>query len=311
MKTKIPLGVAVLLVVVVLTVAACGGSDDTTTTAASSSTGGASGTITVASKNFTESVIIGEMYAQLLEKAGFTVNRKLNLGATPVAQAALLNGDIDLYPEYTGTGLVTVLKLPVQHDPQAVYATVAAQYKQKYDLVWLDPAPMNDTQALAMTQAGSSQYGVTTISEMAAKASELTMVGPPEFQAREDGLPGLEKAYGPFTLKKYIPVAIGLQYQALTSDKADIAVVFSTDGQIAADKLVVLQDDKNLFPPYQVAPVVRQQTLTAHPQVATVLNQLAPLLTNEVMQQLNYSVDGKKMEPAAVAQQFLTSQGLL
>ena len=268
-------------------------------------------TITVGSKDFTEEFILGEMYAQMLENAGFKVQRKLNLGGTPVAQQALMSKQIDLYPEYTGTGLLTVLKLPVNSDPKQVYQTVHDEYLKQFNLVWLDPAPMNDTQALAMTQQGSQKYGITTISEMAAKANQLIMAGPPEFESREDGLPGLKKVYGDFTLKAYKSVDPGLRYQALLNGQADVVVAFSTDGEIAANNLVVLKDDKNMFPPYQVAPVVRKAVLDANPKIATTLNKLSPKLTNAVMQRLNYEVTGKKREPAAVAQEFLKSEGLI
>ena len=272
---------------------------------------GQGATIRVASKDFTEQFILGEMYAQVLENAGFNIERRLNLGGTPVAQQALLNAEIDLYPEYTGTGLLTVLKLPVNSDPQQVFETVQREYAAQFNLAWLEPAPMNNTQALAMTREGSQNFGVTTISEMAARAGELVMVGPPEFQEREDGLPGLQAAYGNFTLKEYRAVDPGLRYQALTSGQADVAVTFGTDGEIAAFDLVLLEDDKNLFPPYQVAPVVRQEVLDANPSVAEALNRLAPLLTNEVMQRLNYEVSGNKREPADVAREFLQAEGLI
>ncbi len=268
-------------------------------------------TIRVASKDFTEQFILGEMYALLLENAGFQVERKLNLGGTPVAQQALLNKEIDLYPEYTGTGLLTVLKLPANSDPQQVYQTVKTEYQKQFGLVWLEPAPMNNTQALAMTQEGAEKFGIRTISDMAAKAGELVMVGPPEFQEREDGLPGIRKVYGDFQLKQYKAVDPGLRYQALTSGQADVTVAFGTDGEIAAFNLVVLEDDQGLFPPYQVAPVVRQEVLDAHPQIAEALNPLQSRLTNEVMQRLNYEVSGKQREPADVAREFLEGEGLL
>jgi osmoprotectant transport system substrate-binding protein len=268
-------------------------------------------TIRVGSKDFTEEFILGEMYAQLLENAGFKVERKLNLGGTPVAQQALVNNQIDLYPEYTGTALLTVLKLPTQSDPTAVYNAVKDGYKKQFNLAWLDQSPMNDTQALAMTQAGSDKFGIKTFSDMVAKASQLVMVGAPEFQEREDGLPGLKKAYGDFTLKGFKAVDPGLRYQALTSGAADVVVAFSTDGQISADKLVLLQDDKHLYPPYHVAPVVRQQTLDANPKVADVLNALAPKITDSAMSTLNYEVDGKKREPKDVAHDFLVQQGMI
>src|SRR5690606_33550264 len=147
-------------------------------------------------KDFTEEFIVGEMYALLLENNGFDVVRKHNLGGTPVAHEALRTGEIDLYPEYTGTGLLTVLKLPVNSDPRTVYETVRREYMQQYDLVWLEPAPMNNTQALAMTQDKAHQFGIRTISDMVAKAGALVMVGPPEFREREDGLRGLRAVYG-------------------------------------------------------------------------------------------------------------------
>jgi osmoprotectant transport system substrate-binding protein len=251
------------------------------------------------------------MYALALEAAGFTVERKLNLGGTPVAHAGLLSGEIDLYPEYTGTGLLTVLKLPSSGDPAEVYATVAREYESQFQLIWLDPAPLNNTQALAMTRTRAAELGIATISDMVAKAGELVMIGPPEFQAREDGLPGIQAVYGNFRLKAYKAVDPGLRYQGLVNGEADVAVAFGTDGEIAAFDLVLLEDDKQLFPPYQVAPVVRKDTLEANPGIAAALNALSPLLTDEVMQRLNYEVSGNRKEPAEVARTFLVEAGIL
>jgi osmoprotectant transport system substrate-binding protein len=269
------------------------------------------GSIIVGSKDFTEQFIIGEMYAQLLENAGFSVTRRLNLGGTPVAHEALLNGQIDLYPEYTGTALLTVLKLPASSDRGEVFETISHEYSGQFDLVWLEPSPMNNTQALAVTRAVSEQYGIRTISDMVAVADQLVMVGPPEFREREDGLPGLRQAYGNFQLREYRDVDPGLRYQILSSGQADVTVAFGTDGEISAFDLVVLEDDKNLFPPYQVAPVVRRQVLEQHPEVQAELNRLAPLLTDDVMRQLNHEVSGNQREPADVAREFLQGQGLL
>jgi len=267
--------------------------------------------IKVGSKDFTEAFILGEMYSLSLENAGFKVERKLNLGGTPVAHAGLVGGQIDLYPEYTGTGLLTVLKLPSKTDQKEVFDTVAKAYQEKFKLVWLDPAPMNNTQALAMTQAGAKKFGIKTISDMAAKAKELTIIGPPEFEAREDGLPGIKKAYGNFEIKAYKGVDSGLRYKGLVDGQADVVVAFGTDGEINAFDLVVLEDDKKLFPPYQVAPVVRQDTLEANPKIKEILNAIAPKLTNITMQKLNYEVSGNKKEPAAVAKDFLLKEGLI
>jgi len=269
------------------------------------------GPIRVASKDFTEQFILGEMYALLLENAGYQVERKINLGGTPIAQQALINNEIDLYPEYTGTGLLTVLQMPVMNEPQAVYDTVKQAYEEQFQLTWLDPAPMNNTQALAMTQERATELGITTISDMAAVADQLILIGPPEFAEREDGLPGLQGAYGDFEFANFLAVDPGLRYQAIVNGEADVTVAFGTDGELAAYNLVTLEDDQNLWPPYQVAPVVRQALLTAQPEVATVLNALAPLLTDDTMRQLNNQVSGESQEPADVARAFLVEQGLI
>jgi osmoprotectant transport system substrate-binding protein len=296
------LTLVLLTVFTLLTVIACNSGGNS---------GGNTAAVRVGSKDFTEEFILGEMYALVLENHGMKVERKLNLGGTPVAQAGLVNGQIDLYPEYTGTALLTVLKLPVNSDRKQVFDTVSKNYKDKYNLVWLDPAPMNNTQALAMTQAGAQKYGIKTISDMVAKGNQLTMVSTPEFQEREDGLPGIKKVYGNFSFKKLTPVDAGLRYEALTKGEADVVEAFGTDGQISADHLVVLEDDKKLFPPYQVAPVVRQAALDQNPQIRDALNALSPKLTDDVMRRLNYEVDGKHREPAEVAKEFLTQVGLV
>ena len=292
---------ACLGVAAALATAACGGGGG----------GGSNDVVSVGSKDFTEQLIIGEMYALVLEENGFTVERKLNLGGTPVAQAAIESGDIDLYPEYTGTALLTVLKQPVSSDQQAVFDTVKQSYQEQFNLVWLEPSPMNNTQALAMTEERASALGIRTISDFAAQASNLTLIGPPEFEVREDGLPGLQAAYGNFSLGEYKAVDAGLRYRGLVDGEADVAVAFGTDGEINAFNLVVLEDDEALFPPYQVAPIVSQTALDANPGIADALNQVSPLLTDDVMRQLNYEVSGNQREPADVAREFLVDAGLV
>jgi osmoprotectant transport system substrate-binding protein len=246
-----------------------------------------------------------------LEEAGFPVERRINLGGTPVVQQALLNNEVDLYPEYTGTGLLTVLQMPVMTDPDEVYQTVQDAYSEQFNLTWLDAAPMNNTQALAMTRARADELGITTISDLAGQAESLTIAAPPEFTEREDGLPGLQQVYGDFAFQDVLAVDAGLRYQALLNDEADVVVAFGTDGELAANDLVVLEDDQGLWPPYQVAPVVRQELLDANPTIADVLNRLAPLLTNETMQRLNYEVSGNQREPTDVAREFLAAEGLI
>lgn len=268
-------------------------------------------TVTVSSKDFTESFILGEMYASVLENTGIKVQRKLNLGGTPVAQAGLLSGQIDLYPEYTGTALLTVLKLPQNNDPKQVYDTVAQAYKNQFNLVWLKPSPMNSTNVMAVTREVAQRYGIKTISDLIAHANQLRIVTPPEFLQREDGLPGLKKLYGNFDFKQVVTVDPGLRYKAIASGQADAILAFSTDGELTVMDLVPLQDDRNFYPPYQVAPVVRASVLAAHPAMAGALNALAPKITDETMRRLNYEVNGKQREPADVAQEFLRQEGLL
>lgn len=268
-------------------------------------------TVRVASKDFTEQFILGEMYALVLENAGYNVERRLNLGATPVAHEALLNDQIDLYPEYTGTGLLTVLGEGVMNDPQAVFDRVSSEYQSQFNLVWLDPAPMNNTQALAMTRERAAELGITTFSDMVANADQLVLIGPPEFAEREDGIPGLRAVYGDFQFANFLAVDPGLRYPALLNGEADVVVAFGTDGELAAYDLLSLEDDLNLYPPYQVAPVVRAEILEGDDQLAAVLNGLAPLLTNDVMQTLNNEVSGNGREPADVAREFLLANGLI
>lgn len=267
--------------------------------------------VKVGSKNFTEELILGEMYALLLERQGLAVERRLDLGSTQVAMAALARGDIDLYPEYTGTALLVVLKQAPMSDRAAVYDLVKREYAKRYDLTWLDPAPMNDTQALATAQETSAKLAMRTLSDCARLAPKLRLGAPHEFLERPDGLPGLVKAYGGFAFAKVVPVDIGLKYKALESGDVDVVVAFGTDGQIDADHLVVLEDDRRFFPPYSVAPVVRTQTLAAHPFIMNALNHLAPLLTDAAMRKLNYDVDGQKQEPSDVARTFLKTNSLL
>lgn len=270
-------------------------------------------TIKIGSKDFTEEFIVAELYAQVLEAAGFKVDRLMDLGGTPVVQAAIERGDIDLYPEYTSTALLTVLKEKPVQDPKQVYARVKIGYEQQFHLTWLNPSPFNDTQALAVTRDTAALSGIHTFSDLAKKAPQFVLGGPAEFLEREDGLKGLQQAYGGFEFKDVRQLGTGsLRYQALLNGQIDVVVAFSTDGQIQGQNLVLLQDDKHFYPEYNVAPVVRMDTLQKNPKVADALNRLSPLLTTSVMSSLNWQVDGpEKKEPAAVAREFLKQQGLV
>lgn len=278
--------------------------------------------VKIGSKDFTEQLILGEMYALLLENAGIKTEKHLNLGGTQVAQEALVAGEIDLYPEYTGTGLTVVLgqaidsvtATPVaagETIDQTVFKIVSDGYLKQFNLVWLDESAFNNTQALAVKRAFSEENKITTISELAAKAGDLTIVAPSDFVDRPDGLQGLEAAYG-MKFGNVLSVAPGIRYQALEEDQAQVVLAFGTDGQVAGFDLVLLKDDKSLWPPYHVAPVVRKDTLDANAGLAEALNPLAPILTDTVMSGLNWQVDGPdKLEPAEVAAAFLKEQGLI
>lgn len=263
--------------------------------------------IVVGSKNFAENITIAEIYAAALERGGLPVQRRMNLGSTQIALAGMQRGDIDLYPEYTGTGLIEVLHLPPKHDAAAVFETVKRGFEKRYGLTWLMPSPVNDSQALATTRAVSERYGLRTLSHCAVLAPRLRLAAVPEFVARADALPGLQRFYGGFTFREVRIYTIGLQYDALTRGDADVATAFTTDSQILQNDLVLLEDDKNFWPPYNIAPVVRMQTLHAHPQVATILNRIAPALTDSAVRKLNVQVNVQKMDPADAAAEFIRS----
>jgi osmoprotectant transport system substrate-binding protein len=298
---KQALRIAVLFLVVTALTAACGGR------------GASQVTVKIGSKDFTEEFILAEMYALLLEEAGFKVDRKFNLGGTPVAHAALEKGEIDLYPEYTSTGLLTVLKEKPIAEAKGIVDAIRKGYKEKFKLTWLDPAPFNNTQALAMTKDVADKHGIKTYSDLSAKAGELRLGGPAEFAEREDGIKGLQKAYGGFQFKEFKQLGTGsLRYEALKNGEVDVVVAFGTDGQISGMGLVVVRDDKSFYPIYQVSPVVRDDLLEKNPKVSETLNKLAPLLTDDVMAGLNWQVDGPdKKEYKDVAKAFLQEKGLI
>ncbi|MDQ2991742.1 MAG: hypothetical protein M3R30_02830 [Candidatus Eremiobacteraeota bacterium] len=271
-----------------------------------SCSGGSGTAIRIGSKNFTEEYAVAEIYAQALEAKGFKVDRsKFDLGSTQIAMAALQRGDIDLYPEYTGTGLLDVLHLPAMRDANAIYRTVRDAYAKRYHLTWLTPSPMNDSQALATTKAIAEKYAITTLSKLSTLAPQLRLATIPEFTSRADGLPGLQKFYGGFKFKDVKTYDIGLKYDALLQGSADIATAFTTDGAIAANDLVIVIDDRHFWPAYNVAPVVRDDVLAKHPQIATVLNAVSPLITDVAARQMNFAIEHDKADPAEVAAKFL------
>ena len=268
-------------------------------------------TITVGSKEFTEQRILGEMMSLLLEKNGFTVNRKIGLTGTAVVAKALQNGDIDLYAEYTGTGLVTILKQKVITNPDEAYDAVNKAYQSQFKEQWLGRFGLNNTYTLTMKADKAKQLGIVSLSDLAAKAADLKFGSDQEFLARPDGYPALSKAYG-FQFKKENIKSMdsGLVYQAVDSGQVDVIMGFATDGRIKKLNLVNLKDDKNFFPVYDAAPVIRQEVLQKNPEIAGILNKLQGQISDEKMQELNLSVDVNGKEPVQVAKDFLVSLGL-
>lgn len=267
--------------------------------------GAGGGAVRVGSKNFGEDITIAEIYAAALEHSNIPVERHMNLGSTQIAMAAMQRGDIDLYPEYTGTGLIDVLHSQPLHDAKQIYQRVRMQYQERYGMTWLQPSPMNDSQGLCTTKAVAQKYNLRTLSDCAKAAPQLRLAAIPEFVARADALPGLQKFYGGFKFQDVKTYEIGLQYTALQSGAADVATAFTTDAQIAVNDLVVLRDDKHFWPAYNVAPVVRNAALRARPEIASVLNKVAPLLTDSVVRQLNLEVNVQHQDPVDAAQAFL------
>lgn len=264
----------------------------------------------IGSKNFTEQLILGEIFAEALEGAGIKVERKLNLGGSLVAHQALLSDEIDMYPEYTGTALINVLKAEPMTDPKAVYDKVKAYYETQLHLTWLDAAPMNNTYVLVIRPDTAAQFKLKTLSDFAKVAGQLKLGAGPEFRDRKDGLPGLKERYGiQFAEDRQFP--LGIRYNALTNHRVDAVDGNATDGQISADHLVRLIDDKHLWPPYNMAPVVRDAALAAFPAAAGVLNKVSALIDDTVMSDMNFQVDGGKAEPRSVARAFVRAHKLV
>ena len=263
--------------------------------------------IVVGSKNFTEQVILGEILAQQIERrVGVPVERALNLGGTLLLHEALVRGSIDLYPEYTGTALMAVLKRPPATDPATVLADVRAAYRAQWKLAWLPPLGFNNT--FAMIVRGETARGghVATLSDAAHAGPWHLGVGA-EFQQRADGLPGLLKTYGLRVAGEPVTMDLGLLYSALDSRKVDMIAANSTDGPAAVRDVTILADDRHYFPPYDCAVVVREETLARYAGLRGVLEQLSGKLTAETMRRLNREVDGERHPAAQVARQFLDS----
>lgn len=272
-------------------------------------------TVVVGSKNFTESILVAEMYALALENAGIKVQRKFDLGSVDIAHQAILKGDISIYPEYTGTAVLNVLKQQKESNDPAVMHKKMVEGYLPLKLAVLDPAPMNNTNAIAVTKEVADKYNLKNLSQLAQAASELRFAAIPDFigpRSDTDGLGSLQKTYGGFRFKETKSYDIPLRYQALLNKQADAVVAFSTDGEIAGYNLVLLEDDKRNFPPYQFTPVVREEFLTTYPEMRAVLNLATSKVTTNEISALNWKVDGpEKKDARDVAREFLKGKGVI
>jgi osmoprotectant transport system substrate-binding protein len=309
--------------VLALGVAACGDDDD------EGDGGGDGGTgeliqsnpdnsgveITVGSKNFTEQYILGEIYAQALEAAGYTVKTDLNLGSEQVALEALEAGEISGYPEYTSTALTTFFGLApedVPNDPAEAVDQSQAQFEQR-GLTAFEPAPYNSANAVGLLKTKADELGVQTTSDLEGKSQDLTLYGSPECRQRVDCLVGLEDGYG-LQFAKFTPVDIEQRYPVLDSGEADLSILFTTDPQLStqADKYVVLEDDQEVFPAGNPIFVARQQVVDqAGPDFRETIEKVQQGLSLEVIRELNARVDIDREEPAAVATQYLQEEGYI
>jgi osmoprotectant transport system substrate-binding protein len=268
--------------------------------------------ITIGSKDFGENIVLGEMFALLIENhTDLKVDRKLNMGGTFVCFEAIKSGDIDIYAEYTGTGLTAQLNMDVISDPDEAYFVVKKEFEEQFGVKWLEPLGLNNTYALGITEEVYEEYGVNTYSELAAVSKNLRFGSDHEFFDRQDGYDGLVELYGMEFKGEPKKMDISLKYQAIGSGEMDVTNVFATDGPIRKYNLKVLEDDKNFFPPYYASPIIRIETLEKHPELEDILNMLAGLIDDATMTDLNFKIDVEGEDIKVVATNFLESNGLL
>jgi len=313
-----------VLICVPLAISACGGDDDDDNGGSTAPATQASGTIqkndknssvklVVGSKNFTEQKVLGEIYAQALEAAGYSVSKQLNLGDEKTALKALKSGEISAYPEYTGTILTSFFGKKAENlpsDNQKAYEQAKFSLGTE-GITALPPTPFVSSNEVAVTKATADKYGLTKISDLSKVADKLTLYGSPECRQRLDCLLGLQQVYG-LKFKKFVPVDIALRHQVLTSGKADVSIVFTTDPQIKRENEVLLEDDKGMFPPYNSTLLLKTDTVKkAGPDLTTVVEQVNKGLTDEAMQELNARVDLDKKTPDVVAGEYLSETGLV
>ena len=273
--------------------------------------------LVVGSKEFTEQLILGQIMIALLDHHGFDCVDKTGLGGTLVARNALVNKQIDIYMEYTGTGLLVILKhkKPITN-PQKCYEVVKKEDLEKNHMVWLPYMKFNDTYCIMMRKSEADKLNIHTLSQLAdyvkAHPDKLKFGVNAEFFARPDGYKAMEKAYDfMFPSDKVVKMTSGLLYTALKDGQLDVSMGFATDGRIKAFDFVVLKDNKDFFPVYNPAPVVREATAKKYPQLKEIFAKLGAKLDTKAMVEMNYQVDIKHKSPKEVAEQWLKSVGLI
>lgn len=268
--------------------------------------------LTVGSKPFPENRLLAEMMAQLIEaKTDLSVDRRINLGGTMIVLSAIESGEIDLYPEYTGTGWAVMLgrEDPVGEALQA-YATVAREAARERGLIWLTPFGFENSYGIAISEARAEALGVRTLSALAKKSDRVQAGFSYEFMEREDGFPGLKETYG-MAFSAVRAMEHGLSYDAINNGEIDLTDTYTTDGKLARYPLRVLEDDLNYFPPYDAAPVIRADTLAKYPEVGVALDLLAYRLDEGVMSDLNARIEVDEQAFEVVARDYLVSEGLI
>ncbi|MBU8908369.1 ABC transporter substrate-binding protein [Desertibacillus haloalkaliphilus] len=307
MKTKTYLAIALTLLLLLL--AACG--NDST----SSDNLDSKGTLVVGGKNFTEQFILAKITSIYLKENGYEIEEKTNMGSEVLRQA-LSNEQVDLYWEYTGTGLINYLDQEPASSAEEAYQTVKAIDKEENQIEWLDMSNVNNTYTLMIREDHAEQLGIQSISDLANYVNEnpgtLTFASNAEFATRSDGLSGVEDVYDfQFGSSNVIRMDSGLTYQALDEGQVDIAMGFSTDSRIKGFDLLALEDDKEFFPAYNAAVTVREAIVDEHPELVELLAPLAESLDTETMTTLNYTVDIEQMNESEVAREWLLEQGLI
>ncbi|HUR84772.1 MAG TPA: glycine betaine ABC transporter substrate-binding protein [Solirubrobacteraceae bacterium] len=302
----------ILLAALAVGLGACGGDDDATTpTPQATATQPATPPIRIGTKDFTEEYILGELYSQALEAAGFDVELKRDIGSSEIVHQALDNGALDMYPDYVGILLSEVADVTRRPATAAAAYELAKELEEKRGFTLLKPTPFSDSNALAVTPDFARRHGVRSISDLRRLRPKPRIGAPKEFSARFEGLVGLRERYG-LRRPRFTALEFDQRYPSLDAGRVDVTLVFTTERQLSGDRYVVLDDPRNLFADQHVAPVISREVLQAQgPKLETTIDAVSAVLTTEAMRRMNGAVDIDGREAREVATEFLRSEGLL